>query len=96
MRFEWDENKRRLNVRKHGLDLYDAKETFSGPMFTQLDTREDYGEDRWIGIGVSKHRIVVIIYTEREANETIRVISMRKALDHERRLYEDYLSDRLG
>ena len=48
MEFEWDEAKRKENLRKHGLDFLDAPTLFSGPMLTRLDTREDYGEPRWI------------------------------------------------
>lgn len=93
MRFEWDERKRQENLRKHGLDFGDVPEPFLGPMLVKLDTRMDYGEDRWVGIGVCKNRVVVVVYVEDEVNETIRVISLRKALSHERQRYEEYLSD---
>lgn len=52
MEFEWDEAKRKDNLRKHGLDFLDAPTLFSGPMLARLDTREDYGEPRWFGIGI--------------------------------------------
>lgn len=52
MRFTWDEKKNRTNLRDHGLDFADAWRVFQTPMLTRLDTREDYGEDRWIGIGL--------------------------------------------
>lgn len=52
MKFEWDENKRRENIRKHGIDFHDVPMVFDGPMLVRLDTRTDYGEeDRWIGNG---------------------------------------------
>ncbi len=54
MNFEWDERKRELNIRKHGLDLADAPGMFALPMLNALDTRYDYGEDRWLGIGFCK------------------------------------------
>lgn len=60
MRFEWDEQKNKINIRKHGFDFADAWEIFEAPMLTALDTGEDYNEDRWIGIGFLKERIVVI------------------------------------
>ena len=53
MNLEWDENKNQENIRKHGLDFVDAEDVFNHPMLIQLDTRLDYGEDRWIGIGVT-------------------------------------------
>ncbi|MFN0145487.1 MAG: BrnT family toxin [Dehalococcoidia bacterium] len=41
MRFEWDEGKRRANLRKHGLDFRDAAEVFSGPSFGSVDDLSD-------------------------------------------------------
>jgi uncharacterized DUF497 family protein len=88
MRFEWDEQKNQANIEKHGLSFADAAQIFDGPMLVNLDTRRDYGEDRWIGIGLTRGRVVVIAYTEREDDEqAVRVISMRKALNHERERY---------
>lgn len=87
MRFEWDEGKNSINVRKHGIDFTDVLEVFSGPMLVGLDDREDYGEDRWIGIGWLRDILVVVVWTE-PREDTIRVISARKADGHERRRYE--------
>ena len=95
MRFEWDEQKNQTNISKHGLDFTDAWGIFTAPMITVLDDREDYGEERWIGLGLLKTRVVVIVYTER-GEDTIRIISLRKALTHERLRYEQALRDRLG
>ena len=94
MKFEWDEEKDKENVRKHELDFADAWEIFDAPMLTNLDTSEDYGEDRWIGIGFLKNFIVVATYTERE--DVIRIISLRKALKHERTRFEEALRNELG
>jgi len=95
MRFEWDEAKRKANLVKHGFDFADAFRIFSLPMVVEFDQREDYGEDRWIGIGLLDGRVVAIVYTEPD-EETVRIISLRKALSHERRRYEQYLKNRLG
>ena len=94
MRFEWDEEKNKENIRKHELDFADAWEIFDAPMLTNLDTREDYGEDRWISIGFLQNFIVVVTYTERE--DMIRIISLRKALKHERTRFEEALRNELG
>jgi len=51
MRFEWDEAKNRANIRKHGLDFADAEIMFRNVLLVRADTREDYDEKRWIGIG---------------------------------------------
>jgi uncharacterized protein len=95
MRFEWDEEKNQTNIRKHGFDFADAWEIFTLPMLIAPDDREDYGEDRWIGIGLLRGTTVVVVYVER-SQEVIRIISLRKALAHERSEYEKILKDRLG
>ena len=58
-------------------------------MLIRLDMRQDYGEDRWIGIGITHGRVVVVVYTEQDNGETIRIISLRKALKHERKRFEE-------
>jgi uncharacterized DUF497 family protein len=92
MKYEWDEGKRRNNLRKHGLDFKDAHEVFLGPRLVRLDTRDEYGEARWVAVGFLKNRVVVIVYTEDDTKEVVRVISLRKALDYERKRFEEYLS----
>jgi len=63
-------------------------------MAVELDERDDYGEDRWIGTGMLDGRVVVVLYTEPD-EETIRIMSLRKALTYERKNYEQYLKNRL-
>jgi hypothetical protein len=87
MQYEWDEQKNQANIRKHGFSFADAWELFEAPMLIDRDDRFDYGEDRWIGIGRLQSRIVVVVFTE-PADEIIRIISLRKALSHERYAYE--------
>jgi uncharacterized DUF497 family protein len=98
MRIDWDEKKRKENIHKHGFDFAEAWKIFMTPMLRVLDEREDYGEDRWIGIGILDAHIVVVVFTEREDSdeEIIRIISLRKALTHERSKYEQALRNRLG
>jgi uncharacterized DUF497 family protein len=95
MEFQWNESKRKVNLRKHGIDFIDVPEIFSGPLLTRLDTREDYKEDRWIGIGYVKTRVLVVCYVERTQNDVIRIISARKALNHERKYFEKKIANRL-
>lgn len=94
MIFEWDERKNELNIDKHGFDFADAYQVFDLPMAADLDERTDYGEDRWIGTGLLNERVVVVVYTESDAG-IIRIISLRKALSHERKRYEQYLKNQL-
>lgn len=67
-------------------------------MLTNLDLRKDYGEDRWVGIGLLDARIVAVVFTEREDEdeEVVRIISLRKAQTHERIQYEQTIRNRLG
>jgi uncharacterized DUF497 family protein len=96
MKFDWDERKNTENIRKHGFDFADAWEVFQNPLFVMIDDREHYEEDRWIGIGMMSNGIVVVlVFTERE-QETIRIISMRKATKNERTRYEKEIKNRLG
>ncbi|NOX26888.1 MAG: BrnT family toxin [Gammaproteobacteria bacterium] len=90
MKFEWDEAKNAVNLQKHGIDFADVVEIFDGVMLVQRDEREDYGEERWIGIGPVQSSLLVVIYTERHG-DTLRLISARKATKYEVRCYEDRL-----
>ncbi|MFM0741630.1 BrnT family toxin [Paraburkholderia xenovorans] len=82
MRFEWDELKNQINIRKHGIDFVDAIDVFNHPVLTALDQREDYGEERWIALGWMAAIVGVVVYVERDA-DVIRIISARKATKHE-------------
>lgn len=92
MLFEWDEDKNRANIQKHKIDFADIPAIFNGPMVVELDEREDYGEERWIGIGFLRDIVVVVVFTERR-QDTIRIISARKANKHERKRYEQALTN---
>ena len=87
MRFVWDEAKNRANLCKHGISFDVAANVFDGPMLVARDDREDYGEDRFIGVGTVDQRIVVVVYAEPKP-EVIRLISARKALRHEREIFQ--------
>ena len=95
MGFKWDAQKNEANIIKHELDFADAFRVFEGPMLTRLDDRFEYDEERWVGLGSIYGRAVVVVYTEPD-EETIRIISLRKALPHERKSYELYLQNELG
>jgi hypothetical protein len=95
MRFEWDEAKNRANIRKHGFDFADAEEVFRGVVVVEPDTRQDYGERRWRGLGKIRGRILHVVFAER-GPDTIRMISLRKADREERKEYEKAIQDGLG
>ena len=91
MKFEWDENKNKLNQQKHGISFEDAKTVFDDPLqISKLDHRFSYFEERWITIGTSKNlQLLVVVnmfFTDDE--EIIRIISARNANPKERASYE--------
>ena len=81
----WDEKKRKLNLAKHGIDFAGAAEIFGGPLVTVEDTRERYGEARYVALGLLGEIVVSLVYTERA--DQVRIISIRKALKHEARFF---------
>lgn len=85
MNFTWNDAKRQANLKKHGLDFVDASRVFAGHTLTRPDTRFPYDEARFSTVGLLGVEVVVIAHTETE--DTIQVISMRKAERHEREYY---------
>jgi len=94
LQFEWNLRKNTANFRKHGFDLADAAPMFEGPMLALPDTRQDYGEERWIGIGTTNGRVAVVAFAEC-GEDCIRIISLRKANRRERELFEEAIQNKL-
>ena len=91
MQFEWDDEKEKINIRKHGIDFTMATRVFEDENRLELyDEAHSDIEDRYITIGIidGTAYIIAVVYTERE--EAIRLISARKATERERRKYYDY------
>lgn len=61
MQYEWDERKRLSNVRKHRIDFSDAVEIFTGDMVLMEDERFDYGERRFVSLGLLQGRVLVVV-----------------------------------
>jgi len=93
--FEWDESKNKTNISERDLDFADVWQIFDAPMVVRIDNRKDYGEERFVGIGFLKNLVVVIVFTEPN-EQTIRVVSLRKALKYEREQFEKYITNQLG
>jgi len=89
MELEWDANKAARNLQNHGVAFEDAALVFCdhGRIET-YDGREDYSEDRWATIGLVAWSVLYVVYTVRE-EETIRIISARKAVPHEQKQYRE-------
>lgn len=87
MKFEWDEQKNRENIWKHGFDFHDAEKVFQGPFHILPDKKRAYGEERFAALGFIEDILVRLSYTM--CGEVLRVISLRKATVAEGRLYEE-------
>ena len=81
MQFEWDEDKRTLNLKDHGYDFADAHKVFSGLTATYEDDRFRYDEQRFVTLGLLNGVAVSVVHTE--LGDIIRVISFRQATQHE-------------
>ena len=87
--FEWDEQKAKNNLKKHGIGFDEAKTVFEDPLsLTMPDPEHSVTEARYIDLGYSvNNRLLVVVYMER--NDVIRIISSREAENYERRQYEN-------
>ena len=90
-KFEWDETKRKANIKKHGIDFVDAPSIFAGDTITIEDDRYDYGEERFVTFGILEGRVVAVAHTETE--ELVRIISIRKATKYEEKEYFSQIPD---
>jgi uncharacterized DUF497 family protein len=85
MRFEWDENKRLANIRKHGFDFADVSSIFNSDTVTVEDDRYNYGEQRFMTLALLQGRIIAVVHTEND--DLVRIISVRKASKYEQQIY---------
>jgi hypothetical protein len=89
MEFEWDDKKNNANIGKHGISFEEAAEIFDYLIHETVDTRADYEETRYIGIGRNQYFVILtVVYAER--GDATRIISARRATKQEKRLYYDY------
>jgi len=86
--FEWDPQKAKSNLEKHGVSFEEASTAFQDTLSLTIDDPlHSIDEERLILIGMSqKNRVLVVVHTERGDN--IRIISARKATNKERKSYE--------
>jgi uncharacterized protein len=88
MRYSYDPEKKASNLKKHGLDFDDARSVIeSAQTVTFEDRRFDYGETRYLTLGLLCDAVVIIATAE--TDKTIRIISMRKADKHEQKIYSE-------
>lgn len=85
MEFEWDEEKRKANLRKHKIDFLRAIELFDGrPAYSYPSPRA--GEERTVSIGFVDGQLVAIVWIRR--SEVTRIISVRRARRGEKTRYQ--------
>lgn len=89
LHFEWDPHKAKSNLQKHQVGFGEASTIFDDPQFiTFLDDEHSKDEERYITIGLSnQNRLLMMAHTER--NDAIRIISARKATQHEENFYQE-------
>lgn len=88
MLFEWDENKEKINIAKHGLDFSTAALVFRDQNRLEwFDEIHSDDEDRYVTIGEINGVAVVLMVVYTERGDAIRLISARKATKQERRMY---------
>ena len=92
LKFEWDRRKETANRKKHGLSFSEAKTAFfdeNARVIADPDHSDE--EDRFILLGLSSQlRLLVVCHCYREDEDTIRIISARKATRSEQRTYEGF------
>ncbi|MBX9632692.1 MAG: BrnT family toxin [Burkholderiales bacterium] len=86
----WEETKRRVNLRKHKIDLAQLEPLFDFPMVTVEDTREAYGEIRLQSLAMWRGQVVFLVWSPR-GDETAHLISCRHADRQETNAYFAHL-----
>ena len=91
VKYEWHEPKRLSSIEHHGLDFKSATEFDWESALVYEDTRRDYGEIRYIAYGKLSGRLTVMVFSLR--NDTVRIISLRKANNREVIRYESRIQN---
>jgi uncharacterized protein len=98
MRFEWDDQKNRVNQQKHSISFKTAAMIFNDFHVTFRKDRIVDGEQRWHGIGAVEKAVLLVVHvyrmeSEHGEEETVRIISAREANKRERRIYIQQASE---
>ena len=86
MEFEWDEDKRSEVFEERGVDFLRASLIFEGPVLTHADRRWDYGEKRFVSVGMVEDDCYVVVHTNR--GDVTRIITAWKGGRREREEYQ--------
>ncbi len=89
LEFEWDDAKNSANIVKHGVGFVLARNVFKDVFaIERLDDRLDYGEERYVIIGMAEGRLLSVVYAIR-GDDVVRIISARGAAPLENRQYHE-------
>ena len=90
IKFEWNQTKAASNQKKHGISFEEAMSVFYDEFAIQFfDEENSEKENRFLMLGLSNEaRVLIVCHCEREAGNTIRIISARKATKSECKYYE--------
>ena len=88
--FEWNDAKTASNKKKHGISFEEAKSVFYDEFAIQFfDEDNSESEDRFLMLGLSNESSVLLVcHCERDLENSIRIISARKATNNERKFYQ--------
>ena len=91
IRFQWDQNKNRENIKKHKVSFEEAKTVFFDENARLIpDPEHSYNEERFIILGISNNlRVLIVVHAYKENDEVIRIISARKANKSESKYYHE-------
>lgn len=92
MKFEWDTEKEKVNIQKHGVTFEQASYVFADPFaLNKYDDEHSLEEERWILLGKPLNEIIlVVVHTFRDDDgiDIVRIISARKATNREQKAYQ--------
>ena len=92
MKFEWDRNKEKINIVKHGITFEQASYVFADQFaLNRFDNEHSEDEDRWVLLGKSLNEtLLLVVHTFRDddGTEYVRIISARKATQKEKKVYQ--------
>ena len=92
MKLEWDPEKEKINIQKHGVTFEQASYVFADPFaLNKYDDDHSHEEDRWILLGKSLNEVILLVvhtFKDDDAIEFVRIISTRKATKREKQAYQ--------
>ena len=91
MRYEWDTQKEKINLRKHGIAFQQAKEALQSGIVVVLKEDSNSGEQRYVYLGICKKLNILVVVVAYPDENITRIISARKANKKERKFYEAQL-----